>query len=316
MVRLYALLLRVFVPRMRDRSREMSEARSRADRPVVDSYTNIQTVKLFARARDEDAFVREAVDWHTEAFRRQHAASSPFAAPPGQPERRHDGRHRARPPSGCGRSGEIAVGAVATALPMAWQIANISGWVAFNVTAIFENIGVVQEAHGLHRRAAPPLPGPAPTPCRSAWPRGEIRFENLRFGYGRRDAACCSGSTSRIAPGERVGLVGHSGAGKSTLVNLLLRFFAPKTGRILIDGQDIAGVTQESLRAADRRGDAGHLAAAPLDPRQHPLRPAGSDRGRDRGRGRARRMPTTSSRELRRLARPRAATTPMSASAA
>ena len=86
------------------------------------------------------------------------------------------------------------------------------------------------------------------------------------------------GLTLDVRPGEKIGLVGRSGAGKSTLVNLLLRFFDLEGGRILIDGQDIADVTQESLRAADLDGDAGHLAAAPLDPRQHPLRPARRER--------------------------------------
>ena len=82
-----------------------------------------------------------------------------------------------------------------------------------------------------------------------------------------------------MRPGEKVGLVGRSGAGKSTLVNLLLRFYDLEGGRILIDGQDIADVTQESLRAADRHGHPGHLAAPSLGPRQHPLRPARGDRG-------------------------------------
>jgi ATP-binding cassette, subfamily B, multidrug efflux pump len=143
--------------------------------------------------------------------------------------------------------GDIPVATVAAALPMAWQIANISGWVAFNVAAIFENLGVVQEATG--SIAVPPT---APDPA-GARPlhvtQGEIVFENLRFGYGRARGVL-DNFDLRIAPGERVGLVGHSGAGKTTAVNLLLRFFQPEGGRILIDGQDIAGVTQESLRAA------------------------------------------------------------------
>ena len=83
----------------------------------------------------------------------------------------------------------------------------------------------------------------------------------------------------RVAPGERVGLVGPSGAGKSTLVHLLLRFYDPERGRILIDGHDIADGDAGKPARADRHGDAGHLAAAPLDPRQHPLRPAGGERG-------------------------------------
>jgi ATP-binding cassette, subfamily B, multidrug efflux pump len=143
--------------------------------------------------------------------------------------------------------GRIGLGAVATAVPMAWQIANISGWVAFNVTAIFENIGVVQE--GMGSIAVPPT---APDPS-GAVPlkvsRGKIRFEAVTFGYGR-ETGVLKGLDLAIRPGERVGLVGHSGAGKSTMVNLLLGFFHPESGRILVDGQDIAGVTQESLRAA------------------------------------------------------------------
>ena len=144
--------------------------------------------------------------------------------------------------------GEIGLGAVATALPMAWQIANISGWVAFNVTSIFESIGVVQEAMGSIAvpPTAPDPPGAAPLRV----PRGEIRFEKVRFGYGREGVGVLDGLDLRIRPGERVGLVGHSGAGKSTLVNLLLGFFRPEEGGIWIDGQNVAGVTQESLRTA------------------------------------------------------------------
>ena len=104
-------------------------------------------------------------------------------------------------------------------------------------------------------------------------PRGEIEFKDIRFGYGR-ESGLIDGLSLTIQPGERIGLVGRSGAGKSTLVNLMLRFFDLEDGRILIDGQDIAKATQESLRAADLRGDAGHLAAASHDPRQHPLRQA------------------------------------------
>jgi ATP-binding cassette subfamily B multidrug efflux pump len=130
---------------------------------------------------------------------------------------------------------------------MAWQIANISGWVAFNVTSIFENLGVVQESMG--SIAVPPTAPDPPGAVALAVPRGEIRFEQLRFAYGR-ESGVIQGLDLHVAAGERVGLVGHSGAGKSTLVNLLLGFFRPEGGRILVDGQDIAGVTLESLRAA------------------------------------------------------------------
>jgi ATP-binding cassette subfamily B multidrug efflux pump len=153
--------------------------------------------------------------------------------------------------------GQVSVGTVAMALPLAWQIVNISGWVAWQVTAIFENIGVVQE--GMMTIARPITLTDQPQAQALAVTRGEIAFEDVRFHYGRTIAAreegrphphaVLEGFSLTVRPGEKVGLVGRSGAGKSTVVNLLLRFFDLEGGRILIDGQDIAAVTQESLRA-------------------------------------------------------------------
>src|SRR4051794_6339635 len=243
---LYALLLRYLVPRMRERSREASAQRSLLTGRIVDSYTNIQTVKLFARARDEDAFIRDGVLGLTAAFQRQmrlvtfngFALATLNAAMI---------TAMAAIAVWLWTQGAIEVAAVATALPMAWQIANISGWVAFNVTSIFENLGVVQES--MNSIAVPPTAPDPPGARPLLVPRGEIRFEHVRFAYGR-ETGVIQGLDLRVAPGERVGLVGHSGAGKSTLVNLLLGFFRPEEGRITIDGQDIAGVTLESLRAS------------------------------------------------------------------
>jgi ATP-binding cassette subfamily B multidrug efflux pump len=132
------------------------------------------------------------------------------------------------------------------ALPLAWQIVNIAGWVAWQVTDIFENIGVVQE--GMLTIARPITLADRSDAPALAITRGEIVFDDVRFGYGR-ETGVLEGLTLKVAPGEKIGLIGRSGAGKSTLVNLLLRFFDLEDGRILIDGQDIAGVTQESLRA-------------------------------------------------------------------
>jgi len=242
----YAVLLFAFVPRMRERSRAISEARSALTGRVVDSYTNILTVKLFARAQDEDAFVRESVEQHTTAFRDQTRLATGFTM--------LLALLNAALVVATGavavllyRAGGIAVGAVATALPMAWQIANMAGWVAQNVTSIFENVGVVQDGM---RSIAVPRQMPDPTGAVPlAISRGAIRFEDIHFDYGReRRVPVLHGIDLTIAPGERVGIVGPSGAGKSTLVNLLLRFYAPARGRILIDAQDIAAVLQESLR--------------------------------------------------------------------
>jgi len=145
--------------------------------------------------------------------------------------------------------GTVSAGVVATALPLAWQIANVAGWVSWEVTGIFENIGVVQE--GMQTIAVPHSGVDRPGARELEVPRGEIRFDNVTFNYGRRDGPPVLDRLSLvIRPGERVGLVGRSGSGKSTLVNLLLRFFDLERGSIRIDGQDIGHVTQESLRTA------------------------------------------------------------------
>src|SRR6185437_3478077 len=148
------------------------------------------------------------------------------------------------------RAGHIALGTVATALPMTWQITNMAGWVAQNVTGIFENVGIVQD--GMRSIAVPRQMADAPGAGKLAVVAGEIRFDNVSFDYGRdRSIPVLRDIDLTIAPGERVGLVGASGAGKSTLVNLLLHFYEPARGRILIDGQDIAQVAQESRRGHD-----------------------------------------------------------------
>jgi len=241
----YAVLLRYFVPRLRTRSRHMSETRSALTGRVVDSYTNIATVKLFARPRDEDEFVRAAVDDLTEAHRRQVQLTTLLGFCLAV--------LNASMVVGTGalaiwlwNDGRIAVGTVAMALPLTWHIAAIAGWVAQNVTTIFENIGVVQE--GMRTIAVPRQMPDRPDAVALQITRGAVRFEGVRFGYGTARGVL-HGIDLAVAPGERVGLVGRSGAGKSTLVNLLLRFYEIEAGRILIDGQDIAQVTQESLRA-------------------------------------------------------------------
>ncbi len=142
--------------------------------------------------------------------------------------------------------GQVEVGTVAMALPLAWQILSISGWVAWQVTNIFENVGVIQE--GMMTIARPIALVDRPDAGALTVTRGEIRFEDVHFGYGR-ESGVIDGLTLTVRPGEKIGLIGRSGAGKSTLVNLLLRFFDLEGGRILIDGADIAGVAQESLRA-------------------------------------------------------------------
>jgi ATP-binding cassette subfamily B multidrug efflux pump len=250
----YLVMLRVLVPRMRDRSKEVSEGRSMLTGRIVDSYTNILTVKLFARARDEDAYVRDAIDQHTGLFYRSLRLNTVFGL--------WLSSLNAAMVTGTGglalflwTRGKVEVGTVAMALPLAWQIVNIAGWVAWQITSIFENVGVIQE--GMMTIARPIALTDRPAAPGLEVSSGEIRFDEVRFGYGREKAvredgrpyAVIDGLTLTVKPGEKIGLIGRSGAGKSTLVNLLLRFFDLEGGRILIDGMDIATVTQESLRS-------------------------------------------------------------------
>jgi len=241
----YVGLLLYFVPRMRDRSKVSSEARSALMGRIVDSYTNILTVKLFARPHDEDNYVRDAVERHTDVYGRAQRLLTLFGTL----------LHvlNALLIAGAGaialflwQRGAVDVGAIAMVLPLTLQLTNMSRQIAVQITDLFEEIGVVQE--GMMTIARPlQLVDPAGATALAVG-EGRIAFEDVRFGYGR-ETDVLDGFTLAVRPAEKIGLVGRSGAGKSTVVNLLLRFFDIEGGRILIDGQDIASVTQESLRA-------------------------------------------------------------------
>ncbi|MFZ1921560.1 MAG: ABC transporter ATP-binding protein [Xanthobacteraceae bacterium] len=241
----YTVMLLYFVPHMRERSKQSSLARSELTGRIVDSYTNILTVKLFARARDEDEYVRDAVESYVGKFSSSQQLLTVFAT--------LLDTLNALLIAASGalalvlwRYGALEVGAIAMVLPLSLQLTNMSRQIAMNITEIFEDLGVVQE--GMLSIARPlQLPDKATAePLRVR--AGRIEFKNVNFGYGR-DAGVLQKFNLTIAPGEKVGLVGRSGAGKSTVVSLLLRFFAIEDGAILIDGQDIANLTQESLRS-------------------------------------------------------------------
>ncbi|MCZ8175655.1 MAG: ABC transporter ATP-binding protein [Burkholderiaceae bacterium] len=244
----YVVFLWHFVPKMRDLAKTSSELRSQVMGRVVDSYTNILTVKLFARARDEDAYVREVIDEHSGAIAAHMRLITTFMTTLSA--------LNAMLLVGTAAigvwlwgNGTIDAGTVATALPLAWAIANVAGFVSWEVTGIFENVGVVQE--GMETIAVPHAMTDRPGARELQVERGEIRFEHVTFTYGRNDGKKVLDDLSLVVrPGERVGLVGRSGAGKSTLVNLLLRFHDMEQGSVRIDGHDIRGLSQESLRAA------------------------------------------------------------------
>jgi ATP-binding cassette, subfamily B, multidrug efflux pump len=244
----YLFFLWYFVPRMRDLSKLSSEARSAVMGRVVDSYSNILTVKLFARALDEDAYVRDSMLEHQSKIAAHMRLITLFML-------------TLTLMNAALLVGTAAIGIwlwvngnataaiVATALPLVWQISNMAGWVSWEVTGIFENVGVVQE--GMQTIAVPRKLIDVSQAKDLQIAKAGISFENVSFSYGlavsgKRPVLDAFNLT--IKPGERVGLVGRSGAGKSTLVNLLLRFHDVESGRILIDGQNISQVTQESLR--------------------------------------------------------------------
>jgi ATP-binding cassette, subfamily B, multidrug efflux pump len=241
----YTALLLLFVPRMRERAKVSSEARSALTGRIVDSYTNILTVKLFARASEEDQYVRNAVDRHVDLFLATQRLLTVFATILDV--------LNALLITGSGalalalwHYGVVEVGAIAMVLPLTFQLTNMSRQIAMRITEIFEDLGVVQEGM---MTIAQPLQLPDPADARTLTVcAGRIEFKNVDFGYGR-EIGVLQDFNLTIHPGEKIGLVGRSGAGKSTVINLLLRFFRLEGGSILIDGEDISHLAQESLRA-------------------------------------------------------------------
>jgi len=242
---LYGLCLRYFVPRVKQRSVESSEARSKLMGYIVDGYTNISTLKLFAHSSLEQQYAREAISHQT--YKTQLAGrlltGMAFAI---------TSLNGMLIVSTTGLAlwlwtqSLISVGAIALATGLVIRIVNMSGWIMWVVNGIFENIGTVQD--GLHTIAQPLTVTDKPQAKPLKVDQGAIHFDHIDFNYGK-GSRVIHNLDLAIRPGEKIGLIGPSGAGKSTLVNLLLRLYDLDGGRILIDGQDIAQVTQESLRA-------------------------------------------------------------------
>ncbi len=252
----YVLLLRYFVPRLRQLARDLSDRNSLLNGRIVDGYTNIMTVKLFAHAAREEAYVRAAMGEHVDAFRAQLRAITAMTTAVAVLNSLMLGATGAVAVV-LWQAGIVGLGAIAFATGLAIRIVNMSGWIMWEVTGIFENVGQVQEGMATIARPLTVTDRPAAPPLqigkgREAGERtggGLVRFEDVSFHYGRASGIIEHLSLA-VKPGERVGLVGRSGAGKSTLISLLLRFYDVDGGRITIDGQDIASVTQESLRGA------------------------------------------------------------------
>jgi ATP-binding cassette subfamily B multidrug efflux pump len=242
---LYVATLWYFVPRLGRIAQAQADARSLMTGRITDAYTNIATVKLFSHARREAGYARGAMREFLGTVHTQWRLITQFEvvnyvlnvlfilATAGATMLLWS-------------RGEAGIGAVVAATAMALRLNGISQWVMWELAELFEHVGTVRDGMATLTRPHAVLDAPGAKPL--VVTRGELRFEDVRFAYGGQRPVL-DGLTLTIHAGEKVGLIGRSGAGKSTIVNLLLRFYDVEGGRITIDGQDIAQVTQESLRA-------------------------------------------------------------------
>ena len=288
---LYALLLVVALPRIQKRSRVSSEARSAVTGKVVDSFTNIMTVKLFGRRKEEDDYISEGYSRLNDAFMSQQRVNTVYVA-----------ALTLINAVFLVATGAMAVwlfsanridaGTMTTALLLSTQIVSMSGWVAFEVMSIFENVGTVQEGMKTISRPLAMQDLPDAKPLNVS--RGEIRFENVSFSYGDGDTVHRR-ARPHHPPGRedrpRRPLRRRQDHARQPAPALLRAAGGPHPDRRPGHRRREGG---EPARA-DLRGDAGHLPAAPLDQGEHPLRAATGRATRRWSRQRARRMPRTSS---------------------
>ncbi|SMQ61234.1 ATP-binding cassette, subfamily B, multidrug efflux pump [Devosia lucknowensis] len=241
----YVAMMFYFIPRMGKISQEQADARSMMTGRIVDSYTNIATVKLFSHSNREETYAREAMDQFLDTAYRQMRlftvlntlvlwSNSLLLFAVGA--------------TGIWlwMQGLMTPGSLAVSLGLVMRFQGMSQWVMWEMSSLFENIGTVRD--GMSSLSLPRVVSDKPDAKTLPAVNGDIKFENVSFHYGK-TSGVIEGLNLHIRPGEKIGLVGRSGAGKSTIVNLLLRFYDRADGKILIDGHDIAQVTQDSLRA-------------------------------------------------------------------
>lgn len=241
----YALLLKYFIPRIKQRSATASAARSKVMGRVVDGYSNISTLKLFSHTQEEESYARQAMQELLDKARIQTRTVTAL-----------DFSVTCLNGLLIGSTGALALwlwsnglitsGAIALSLGLVIRINNMAEWIMWVVNGIFENVGTVQD--GIKSIVQPVAVSDSPTASALQVVKGAVNFDNIHFHYGK-SSGVISGFNLEVKAGEKIGLIGPSGAGKSTLVSVLLRLYDLQQGRILIDGQNIAHVTQESLRA-------------------------------------------------------------------
>jgi ATP-binding cassette subfamily B multidrug efflux pump len=242
---LYSVSLVYFVPRLARVAAAQADARSLMTGRVTDAYTNVATVKLFSHASREAGFARASMQEFMHTAYAQGRLVSGF-------EITNHVLSMVLIAATAGVAlwlwvqGDVGVGAVAAASAMALRLNGLAHWIMWEVASLFEHVGTVEDGMRTLSREHTVVDRPNASPLRVS--RGEIRFDHVTFAYGGKRAVV-DDLCLHIRPGEKIGLVGRSGAGKSTIVNLLLRFYDVEQGTILIDGQDISHVTQDSLRA-------------------------------------------------------------------
>ena len=241
---IYVVVVTHFVPKLAKVSREQADARSMMTGRIVDSYTNINTVKLFSHAGREANYAKRGMQGFLQTVHRQMRLVTTMQF--------------------CvyfnnvlvvfliaGLSiwlwleSVVSVGSIAVAVALALRLNGMSQWIMWEMSSLFESIGVVHD--GMSMLSKRQSVNDEPSATELVVPRGSIRFDEVTFHYGKK-AGVLEGLNLEVQPGERLGLVGRSGAGKTTIANILLRFYDLESGKIFIDGVDIATVTQDSLR--------------------------------------------------------------------
>ncbi|WP_417705141.1 ABC transporter ATP-binding protein [Rheinheimera aquimaris] len=246
---IYIAMQFYFVPRLKAASTRQADARSEMTGRIVDSYTNITTIKLFSHTNREEAYAKDSMEVFLKPVYRQMRLATGLSVSV-QTLNYLLVFSIAALSIYLWSDNAISVGAIAIAVSLALRLNGMAQWIMWEVSSLFENIGTV--ADGITTLSQPAQVNNIPNAKALTVNQGAIRFEQVGFNYGKAadndKAAVLQQLNLDIKPGEKVGLVGRSGAGKSTLVNLLLRFYDVESGRILIDGQDISQVDQESLR--------------------------------------------------------------------
>jgi ATP-binding cassette subfamily B multidrug efflux pump len=242
---IYMAIVSIFVPKLADASRSQADARSMMTGRVVDSYTNINTVKLFSHAGREANYAKSGMDRFLQTVHRQMRFVTSLES--------------------CvylnnviliflvaalsiwlWLDSVVSVGAIAVAISLTLRLNGMAQWIMWEVSGLFESVGIVHDGMGMMTRKQEVTDRPAATEL--VVEKGHIRFDDVTFHYGK-ESGVIEGLNLEVKPGERLGLVGRSGAGKTTIANILLRFYDLERGSIYIDSVDISTVTQDSLRS-------------------------------------------------------------------